>query len=139
MFEKSPCLKPIYLNGIVIDPGKWIVQIDNKPISVTSFQFRLLYCLMSNSGKFLSRRQIIDLTHESDCQVTEHSIDVQIGILRKKLGDHKHLLHTKYRVGYGFMLHQEATISNMGSERRGKPHMFRRAGCSSKGKTISQH
>jgi DNA-binding response OmpR family regulator len=94
----------IELHGIAIDPRKWTVVVEGAVISLTSFQFRLLHLLAKNAGKVLSRRQIAGRIYGPDheVEVTEHSINVEICALRKKLGDHAQLIETKRGVGYCF-------------------------------------
>jgi len=95
-------LAPLEIHGIIIDSRKWKVFVDNVEIPVTSYQFRLLHLLASNAGRILTRQQIIEHIHGPDHEVKEHTVNVEILSLRRRLGDHGHLIHTKRGVGYYF-------------------------------------
>jgi DNA-binding response OmpR family regulator len=95
-------LAPIQIRGITIDPRKWKVSIDGVVVPLTSCQLRLLHLLASNAGRVLTRRQIIERIHGPDHEVTEHSVDVEVLALRKKLGSRRDVIQTKRGVGYYF-------------------------------------
>ena len=95
-------LTPVQIHGIVIDPAKWKVLVERVPISLTSYQFRVLHLLASNAGRILSRQQIIAAIHGLDRPVSEHSVDVQVFAIRSMLGDHANLIETDRGVGYRF-------------------------------------
>ncbi len=95
----------IHVHGITIDPRKWQVVVDGKPISLTSYQFRMLQVLASNAGKTLTRQQIVERFHRLNDErlhgpndvVTEHALNLRIRVLRKRLGDHGRLIRTVRR------------------------------------------
>lgn len=91
----------IQIHGITIDPVKWKVVAGGEPIVLTVYQFRLLHLLATNAGRIFTRRQIIEHIHGPDQNVGEHSVDVEVLALRKKLGDHGCLIQTERGVGYG--------------------------------------
>ena len=93
---------PIQIHGIVIDPAKWEVLVEGKPLSLTSNQFRLLHFLAGNAGKVFTRQRIIEAVHGPDYAVTERSVDVQMVELRKKLGNLGTLIQTERGVGFRF-------------------------------------
>ena len=93
---------PIQIHGIAIDLAKWEAFIEGKPISLTSNEFRLLHLLASNPDRVFTRQQIINAVHGPDHPVTEHSVDVQMVALRRKLGEHGNLIQTEHGVGYRF-------------------------------------
>jgi two-component system phosphate regulon response regulator PhoB len=95
-------LTPVQIHGIVIDPAKWKVLVERVPISLTSYQFRVLHLLARNAGRTLSRQQIIAAIHGLDRPVSEHSVDVQVFAIRSMLGDHANLIETDRGVGYRF-------------------------------------
>lgn len=61
----------------------------NRVISLTSGEFNLLAALIENSGRVLSRDTLLQLTHHREAGPFDRTIDVQIGRLRRKLGDHE--------------------------------------------------
>jgi len=87
---------------LTIDPGRHEVRVANRPIVVTSIEFRLLYFLAQRPGWVFTRDQIMDSTHGADAIVTDRSIDVHIAGLRKKLGLCGKYIETVRGVGYRF-------------------------------------
>ena len=54
-------------------------------IPLSKNEFRILYILMSNKGKVVSREKIMEQLWETDCFVDENTLSVNINRLRKKL------------------------------------------------------
>lgn len=94
----------LHIHGVTIEPAKWQVSIEEQTISLTSQQFRILHLLMRNAGRFFTREQILENVHGPGRKVSGHLVDSQIFVIRKKLGNHKHLIQTKRGIGYGIRL-----------------------------------
>jgi two-component system, OmpR family, response regulator len=60
---------------------------EGQVIALTSGEFNLLVALVENQGRVLSRDALLQLTHRREAAPFDRTIDVQIGRLRKKLGD----------------------------------------------------
>ncbi len=56
-------------------------------IALTTGEFNLLEALVEHSGRVQSRDALLQLTHNREAGPFDRTIDVQIGRLRKKLGD----------------------------------------------------
>lgn len=56
-------------------------------VALTTGEFDLLNALLSEPGRVLSRDQLLQRTHHRDAGPFDRTIDVQVGRLRKKLGD----------------------------------------------------
>jgi two-component system, OmpR family, response regulator len=56
-------------------------------IALTTGEFELLCVLIDNAGRVLSRDDLLRKTHNRDAAPFDRTIDVQVGRLRKKLGD----------------------------------------------------
>jgi DNA-binding response OmpR family regulator len=56
-------------------------------IELTTGEFDLLHALAQHSGRVRNRDQLLQETHHRDAGPFDRTIDVQIGRLRKKLGD----------------------------------------------------
>ncbi|MGN0546705.1 MAG: response regulator transcription factor [Acutalibacteraceae bacterium] len=71
-------------------------------IPLSKNEFRILYILMSNKGKVVSREKIMEQLWETDCFVDENTLSVNINRLRKKLGSFglEDFITTKFGVGY---------------------------------------
>ena len=92
----------IRIHDVVIHPGRHEVLVDEKPVELTSTEFRVLHVLIRRHGWVLTRRQIADAVHGADYPVTDRSIDVQIVALRKKLRHAGRYVETVRGVGYRF-------------------------------------
>jgi len=78
-------------------------EINGSRLELTTYEFALLWALARNSGKVLTREQLLDLAKGSAEDALDRSIDVQVSRLRSKLGDdprHPRLLKTVRGVGY---------------------------------------
>jgi DNA-binding response OmpR family regulator len=73
--------------GLELDPGKHRVTRDGKPVTLTSWEFKLLHALMSSPGKAFSREELISQCYQNSEAVIERVIDVHIGKLRQKIED----------------------------------------------------
>ena len=60
---------------------------DGNVVALTTGEYELLRVLCERSGRVLSRDQILRLTHQRDASPFDRTIDVQMGRLRRKLGD----------------------------------------------------
>ena len=99
MSEDEPLIR---IHGIVIDPTRWEVSIQGKPVTLARSELLLLRFFASHPGVVYTRQQIIDATGGPDYPVTQRSVDVQVVGLRKKLGDLGQLIETVRGVGYRF-------------------------------------
>jgi len=78
-------------------------ELNGAQVDVTSYEFALLWALARNSGKVMSREQLLEQAKGSADDAFERSIDVQVSRLRNKLGDdprHPRLLKTVRGAGY---------------------------------------
>jgi len=75
---------------------------DGEAIELTGAEFDLLMVFLDRPGRVLSREQLLDLTHNSDGDVLDRSIDVLVSRLRRKLGEQtaEQLLKTVRNGGY---------------------------------------
>lgn len=79
------------------------VQREGVPLDLSSREFALLAALARSPGRPLSRAQLIDRALGRDAEVTDRAIDVQVGRLRKAIGDDgasPRFVRTVWGVGY---------------------------------------
>jgi DNA-binding response OmpR family regulator len=90
-FDSKPAKKidneALILGDLFISSQARTVRIGEKKIELTALEFDLLVHLVKNSGKVLSRNQLIDAVAGRSYDVFDRSIDVHISSLRRKLGD----------------------------------------------------
>lgn len=82
--QASPCLT---LNEIVLDPAARTVTQAGQPVDLTGREFDLLYVLMQNAGRVLSRRALEEKLYNWDDAVGSNALEVHIHHLRKKIGN----------------------------------------------------
>ncbi|ENJ9655220.1 response regulator transcription factor [Clostridium botulinum] len=88
-----------------IDYDKRVVKVNGKEISITPNEFDILYALVSNKGKVLSREQLIDKIFGIDFEGYDRTIDVHIKNIRKKIEEdtkNPKYVVTVMKVGYKF-------------------------------------
>ena len=92
----------ISAHGIVIDAGRHEVRVDDKPVSFTATEFRLLHFLASRPGRVFTRDQLLSRVIGDSTMVIDRNIDVHVRAVRKKLGDRRDAIETVRGVGYRF-------------------------------------
>jgi len=90
----------IRYHELIIHPGRHEVLVENKSVTLTHTEFRILHYLASRPGWVFTRNQIVRAVHGEDYPVTGRSIDVQIAALRKKLKSAGKYIETVRGVGY---------------------------------------
>jgi|GEM_PF-6865546 len=77
-----------------------------QPIPFTVGEFQLLYILLTNAGRVISRETLLDLSRGLDYNIFDRSIDIMIGRIRLNLSDDIHepqFIKTIRGVGYMFI------------------------------------
>lgn len=91
---------------IKIDTSSKQVFVDDEPLTITAYEYRLLSYLMMHTGKVLSKRELVDHIYEEDDDRDSNTIEVFIRRLRKKLDPNETLnpIETQRGRGYRFRL-----------------------------------
>ena len=92
----------VIVDEIVVDLNKHVVKVHNHEINLGSTEFKLLLELMKNSGRVLSRDQLLDKVWGISANVDTRTVDVHIGRLRKliRLVTNRSLITTVRGFGY---------------------------------------
>lgn len=88
-----------------IDKDKRVVEVMGKNISLTPNEFDILYVLAVNSGRVLSREQLIQSVFGFDFDGFDRTVDVHIKNLRKKIEENSknpRYIKTVTKYGYKF-------------------------------------
>ena len=93
---------------LTIDLRRHQVFIHDKPVELTSTEFRVLVFLARRPGWVYTRQQILDGVHGDKYAITDRAVDVQIVGLRKKLAAAGRYIETVRGVGYRFKERAEA-------------------------------
>ncbi len=91
---------------LVLNPGQRTVQRGDRAISLTAKEFQLLEYLMYNKGHVISRAAIAEQVWDMQYAMSSNSIEVYVGLLRKKIDQAgaPRLIHTV--VGEGYVLRE---------------------------------
>ncbi len=76
----------LVLGPVRLDTAASKVDIDGKPLKLTSHEFRLLAYLMHHAGKVVSRTELVEHLYDQDFDRDSNTIEVFVGRLRKKMG-----------------------------------------------------
>lgn len=96
---------PIRIGEVIVDPKRREARLAETSIDLTTIEFDLLWYLVSNAGKVLSRNDIHLALYNSEYDGLDRAIDVYVSRIRQKLGDDPSspfYLKTVRGVGYLF-------------------------------------
>ncbi len=93
--------------GVLLDPSARQVSLDGEAVPLSTREFDLLYALMLNAGRVMSREQLEQKLYSWGYEVDSNAIEVHIHHLRRKL--HPDLIQTVRGVGYTVSRTQEQT------------------------------
>jgi two-component system alkaline phosphatase synthesis response regulator PhoP len=88
------------IDNITIDPTRFMVNIDDKDVTLAKKEFELLHLLASKPGRVFLRNEILSHVWGSDVIVGDRTIDVHIRKIRQKMG--VDCITTVKGVGYKF-------------------------------------
>jgi len=92
----------VEVNGMVIDPERFVVEFNGKEFTLAKKEFELLHLLATKPGRVFLRNEILSQVWGSDVIVGDRTIDVHIRKIRQKLG--VDCITTVKGVGYKFDL-----------------------------------
>ncbi len=88
--------------GLSIDFVRHEITCEEKPVSLTATEFKLLQFLVSHPGRVFSRGEIIESVLGKDLLVLDRTVDVHVMSLRRKLGKCGDSIETIRGFGYRF-------------------------------------
>jgi two-component system OmpR family response regulator len=74
------------------------VTVNGQPVKLTAYQYKVLDYLMHHRGRIVSRSELIEKIYAQDHERDSNTIEVFIGILRRKLGPDR--IVTEKGLGY---------------------------------------
>jgi len=98
-------------NGLVIDPVRREVTLNDEAIGLTALEFDLLHFLASHPGRVWRRAELIQKVWDYEYVGDQRVVDVHIGQIRKKIEidtAQPALIQTVRGVGYKFEAPQDA-------------------------------
>ena len=89
-------------NGIVLNTEAHTCSCNEVEVSLTSYEYQLLELLMRNSGRVISRQQILRDVWNTDWSGSTKNLDMHISALRRKLGEEGEHISTIRGLGFRF-------------------------------------
>jgi DNA-binding response OmpR family regulator len=86
--------------SVVIDPDAGRVEVHGARIALTPTEFRVLAALVSEKGRVVRRRDLIERLRRPDAGPSERAVDAHVKSIRRKLGPSRAILETVRGVGY---------------------------------------
>ncbi|SFL48351.1 response regulator transcription factor [Pelosinus propionicus] len=102
LFRRIEREKAIVYDGLEINAAARQVSINDHSLDLSPKEYDLLTYLTENSGKALSRQQILNQVWSYDYFGDLRTVDTHINRLRTKLGDKSALVQTIRGYGYRF-------------------------------------
>lgn len=101
--EKPSDAKVIRIGNLLINKETYSVSKNDKPLTLSSTEFRLLLYLVERKGKIFSRDQLLDAVWKDEAFVEPRTVDVHIRRLRIQVEeDPSNPKHVKTRRGIGY-------------------------------------
>jgi DNA-binding response OmpR family regulator len=90
----------IHIGNLTIDSGSREISVDGKRIIARNQEFDLLLTMVKNRGLVLTREQLLEQAWDFDFAGQTRTVDVHVGLLRKKLTGSSVHIETVTGVGY---------------------------------------
>lgn len=91
---------------VSLDMSRQELTVDDKPVDLTSFEYKIIEYLMVRAGQVISKAELTDRLYDQDFERDSNVIEVFIGRLRKKMDPDNNLkpIETLRGRGYRFAL-----------------------------------
>jgi phosphate regulon transcriptional regulator PhoB len=107
--EKKADAPVIRIGKLAINKETYTVTKDDRPLELSSTEFRLLLYLVERRGKVFSRDQLLDAVWKDEAFVEPRTVDVHIRRLRSRIEDDPaNPTYVKTRRGIGYYVDSEA-------------------------------
>jgi two-component system response regulator ResD len=92
----------IQFDGLTIDFTARIVTVDDQRIEMSPKEYELLFYMVKNKGRALTREKLITDVWGYDYYGDDRTLDTHIKLMRKSLGNYSRFIVTLRGVGYRF-------------------------------------
>lgn len=100
--EAAPDSERLKFGGLEIDMAGREVYVDGAKASMTPKEYDLLFYLVRNKGRALSREQLLEAVWGYDFFGDDRTVDTHIKMLRGSLGEYRSYIVTLRSIGYKF-------------------------------------
>lgn len=100
---RRPAVAPreaLEVGPLRLDPSSRQVLLNGRALSLTAREYLILELLCRRAGTIVSRTELWESVWESGLEPNSNVVDVYVGYLRSKLGEHRDLLKTVRGAGY---------------------------------------
>ena len=94
----------IIVGNIQLDRRSFEVMMNGNPIKLTPKGAKLLYCLMKNKEKFVSKETLLNFVWGINKDIQSNSVEVYIHALRKNLPSEISGVTIETRLGFGYRI-----------------------------------
>lgn len=99
------------IGRLTIDRSTMSATLDGQSLTLTTYEFMLLYTLAERAGSVVSREHVVGRVRGDTTEAFERSVDIHISHLRAKLGDDpKKPRFIRTVRGVGYMLANEQAV-----------------------------
>ncbi|RDU24757.1 response regulator transcription factor [Anaerosacchariphilus polymeriproducens] len=91
-------------NGLTLNLGSYTAVYKEKSVDLSKNEYRILYYLMKNNGKLISREELMKQLWNEDVFLDDNTLTVNINRLRRKLEDIKIYDYIITKHGQGYMI-----------------------------------
>ena len=101
-YDFSASVPVLEHRGALLHTGEQSLMYGEEKISLSKNEYRILFVLMENKGRVVSREKLMEQLWETDCFVDENTLSVNVNRLRKRLESVglSDFIKTKFGVGY---------------------------------------
>ena len=101
-YDFSASVPVLEHRGALLHTGEQSLMYGEEKISLSKNEYRILFVLMENKGRVVSREKLMEQLWETDCFVDENTLSVNVNRLRKRLESAglSDFIKTKFGVGY---------------------------------------
>jgi two-component system, OmpR family, alkaline phosphatase synthesis response regulator PhoP len=103
--DKKPAMEEFRYEGLEINYTSCLVRVNDKAVTLSPTELKLLFFLSRNRGRVYSRNQILDHVWGDDTFITDRAVDVHIRRLRSQIEkdlENPHYILTVRGFGYKF-------------------------------------
>lgn len=101
--EPSQQKERFEFGDLMIDLPRHLVAIGQNEVHLTATEFKLLWVLVENRGRVMTREHLLQKVWEYDSLIDTRTVDTHMRRLREKLGTASRYLDTVRGVGYRFV------------------------------------
>jgi DNA-binding response OmpR family regulator len=96
----------IRFKDLTVNVERHTVELEGRPLELTTMEFQLLVLFAANPGRTYSRDEILNELRGIDAQIFSRSVDILVSRLRQKLNDtakQPRFIKTVWGTGYTFV------------------------------------